>query len=147
MKLFNQLNEIEQEEIVDHCVDLILDDMTDEETSFKPVIDEESQNHDESSHERKLIRALEHIKTLSTKEEKTEYLMSDECVADTIYGMAFSMASQAYCHDNDDLVIFYDSIDPDTIEHEEDCPNNPENLKKEDAKLLSDGRKKVSSLN
>lgn len=127
MKLFWQLTEQDQNNVLHHCADLVISDMITDGVHLDPITEEEFQLKE------KIEKAVEDIKQFSTKEEKTNFLLSDAVVSKAIYDIALEMAKSAFYHDDDELVIY-----PSSIKKEE-----PENLLPE----TTSKPKKVSPLN
>ena len=132
MRLFYQLSESEQNDVLHHCANLVVKDMIDDGVKLDPISEEE---HDLKN---KLEEAIVHIKTLSSKEEKTNYLLGDSGVSKSIYDIALEMAKSAFYHDEEELIIF-----PGSLNHEEHEYDEEENLLPE----LSPKKPKISPLN
>lgn len=107
-----------------------MQDMIDDGVKLEPLNDEEV------SLKEKLENAIRHIKTLSTREEKTNYLLGDAIVSRAIYDIALEMAKGAFFHDEEELVIYPSTLKQEDIEEENLLPES--SLKK---------TKKVSHLN
>jgi len=129
MKLFYQLDEKTQNEVLHHCANIVMQDMIDDGVKLEPLSDEEA------SLKEKLEAAIRHIKTLSTKEDKTNYLLGDAVVSRAIYDIALEMAKSGFFHDEEELVIY-----PSTLKQED----FEENLLPESSLKKT---KKVSPLN
>jgi hypothetical protein len=104
MKLFYQLTEKEQNEVLHHCANMVIQDMIEDGIKLEPVTEEEFGLKD------KLENAIKYIKQFSTKEEKTNYLMENETVSKAIYDIALEMAKSAFYHDDEELVIYPNSL-------------------------------------
>lgn len=128
MRLFFQLSEPEQNEVLHHCADIVIQDMIVEGVHLDPITEEELDLKE------KLEDAVKHIQDYPTKEEKINYLLGDSTVSKAIYDIALEMAKSAFYHEEEELVIF-----PSTLKqpHEE-----PELLLPEAPKP-----KKISPLN
>lgn len=130
MKLFYQLSEKTQNEVLHHCANIVMQDMIDDGIKLEPLNDEEA------SLKEKLEDAIKHIKTISSKEEKTNYLLGDAVVSRAIYDIALEMAKGAFYHDDSELVIYPDSLGCD---HDDETNLLPE--------TTAPKKKKVSELN
>ena len=129
MKLFYQLSEKEQNDVLHHCANLVLQDMLEGGLRLDPITEEEQLLKN------RIEDAINHIKDLPTKEEKTNYLLGDSTVSKAIYEMALEMAKSAFYHEEDEMVIFPSALKQEEVE---DNLLPPVNTKKS---------KKVSSLN
>lgn len=133
MKLFYQLSEAEQENAINHCADLVVSNAIDNGLQIEV--------HDDSD-SKELKRRLDNLfiklkeKDFKTKDEKAEFLMSEDYFADTIFELAREMAHNAFYHDQDELVIFADTLS-DGLDEEEP----------EEKKLLPAPTTKKSMLN
>lgn len=110
MKLFYQLTEKEQNEVLHHCANIVIQDMIDDGVKLEPL------SEDEASLKEKLEAAIQHIKTLSSKEEKATYLLNDPTVSRAIYDIALEMAKSGFYHDEEELVIFPSALKKDFLE-------------------------------
>lgn len=113
MRLFYQLDPEEQDNIIDHCVSIVLEDIIDNGLTLHPSNDEEI------SLKEKLDDAKEQIATMITNDEKMDHLMSDGDIADAVFEIATEMAKNAFYHEQDEMVFFPDAI---AHEHEEEEP-------------------------
>lgn len=129
MKLFFQLDEKTQNEVLHHCANIVMQDMIEDGVKIDPITDEEIALKD------KLEEAVLFIKTLPTREEKMNYLLGDDEISRAVYDIGLEMAKSAFYHDTSELVIYPDSL------RGEDFPE--ENLLPE----YSPKSKKISPLN
>lgn len=129
MKLFYQLSEKVQNEVLHHCANIVMQDMIEDGVKLDPISEEEI------TLKEKLEDAIDHIKQFNTKEEKTNYLLGDATVSRAIYDIALEMAKSGFYHDEEELVIFPSSLKSEEME---------ENLLPETTTKKS---KKVSPLN
>jgi hypothetical protein len=132
MKLFYQLQELEQNEALHYCLHIVLDDLIEEGVDIEPVSDEDFLLKE------KLDAAVKHINTLTTHEEKEDYLMSDAFLSKAIYDIALEMAKGAFYHEEDELTLMIDDLHHDH--------HNDEDLA-EDINLINVKSKKTSQLN
>ena len=132
MKLFYQLQELEQNEALHHCVHMVLDDLIEDGVDIEPVSDEDFLLKE------KLEAAVKHISTLTTREEKEDYLMSDSFLSKAIYDIALEMAKGGFYHESDELIMLIDDLQHN---HKDD-----EDLM-EDISLINVKSKKTSQLN
>lgn len=112
MKLFYQLDEKSQNEVLHHCANIVMQDMIEDGVKLDPLSDEEFELKD------KLESAIKHIKQFQTKEEKTNYLLGDAVISRAIYDIALEMAKSGFYHDEEELVIF-----PSTLRQEQQEEN------------------------
>jgi hypothetical protein len=129
MRLFYQLNQEEQHDVLHHCADIVIQDILTDGVHLDPITEEEIKLKEY------IDDAVKHTQMLESKDEKAEYLMSDALISKTIYDIALEMAKGAFYHDEEEIVIFPASL------HNEDEELMPEKL------LESQTKKKVSSLN
>lgn len=118
MKLFYQLTEKEQNEVLHHCANMVIQDMIEEGIKLEPITEEEFILKD------RLDDAIKYIKNLATKEEKTNYLMEDETISKAIYDIGLEMAKSAFYHDEEELVIYPASLKFNSEGEEEDVHND-----------------------
>lgn len=104
MRLFYQLTEQEQQDVVHHCASIVMDDMIQDGIQLEPVTQEDFQLRD------RLEAAVNHLKDLVSKEEKIDYLMSDAFVSKAIYDIGLEMAKGAFYHDDEEMVIYPSSL-------------------------------------
>lgn len=110
MRLFFQLSGEEQNAAVHYCVDLIMEDIL---TSKKFELDYQDKCSDHQEEDKKLE---EHINTVVEEAKKLppdqqfDYILQDQTAGEVIFDIAVGMAKQAYYHDQDELVIFPDSL-------------------------------------
>jgi len=110
MKLFYQLSEKVQNEVLHHCANIVMQDMMDDGIKLDPI------SEDEITLKEKLEDAIDHIKQFDTKEEKTNYLLGDATVSRAIYDIALEMAKSGFYHDEEELVIFPSSLKSEEME-------------------------------
>ena len=123
MKLFYQLTPAQQEKIINHCIDLVLDDILQGEIRLEAISEEELKLKN------KIDEAVEYTKQLSSREEKVEYLMTDPEIYSIVNDFAVEMSKSAYYHSPDEIVFYEDQFSTE-----------------EDTKILTE-KKKVSKLN
>ena len=104
MKLFYQLTQTDQDNALHHCADIVLDDLIEEGVKLEPITE------DDSNLKERLEAAVQHIKTLPTREEKENYFMNDSFLSKSIYEIALEMAKSAFYHSGDELVIYPDAL-------------------------------------
>lgn len=114
MRLFYQLAETEQNDVVHHCCHMVIQDMIDDGIRLEPVSEEEQDLKN------KLEDAMVQIKQFATDEEKADYLFSDPVVSKAIYDIALEMAKSAFYHEDEELVIFPATLSNDNAEDVED---------------------------
>jgi hypothetical protein len=131
MKLFYQLQELEQNEALHHCLHMVLDDLIEDGVDIEPVSDEDFILKE------KLEAAVKHVNTLTTHEEKEDYLMSDSFLSKAIYDIALEMAKGGFYHEHDELILLIDDLHPD---------HKDEDLM-DDIALINVKNKKTSQLN
>lgn len=124
MKLFYQLDEEEQNNALQHCADMVIDDLLDGGIDIDPTTDEDARFKE------RLDAAVEHIKEISEVQEKVDYLMNDPDISAAVYDIALEMAKGAFYHEEGELVIYPDGlVDSEEVDHTDDCPNHPKNKK------------------
>lgn len=143
MRLFNGLTDEEQHSVLHYCVDTVLTDIVNDGENLDLIADEEVElkaDFDEM---------LVHIKTLSTFEEKAEYIMNNDDLAAMVFDIAADMAHNSYYPDWAENCIFPDAYE--LSEDEEDA----EDIKEDEAiEMDEEGniippkiKKKISQLN
>jgi hypothetical protein len=113
MRLYYQLEPDEQDNVIDHCVTIVLDDIITNGLSLEPS------NEDEIDLKDKFDAAKEHIATMKDPSDKIDYLMSDQDIADAVFDIALDMARNAFYHEQDEMVFFPDALGH-TCEHDHD---------------------------
>lgn len=140
MKLFFQLTEDQQNDMIHRCVHLVIDDMMEDNIQLEPI------TTDDLELKTKMESAVAHVKTLATEDEKMEYLLHDnEDVAKAIYDIAIEMAKGSFYHEENETVFYIDEHDEDFIDDEDvimDGEVSEDNLLPESSKT-----KKISHLN
>lgn len=129
MRLFYQLSETEQNNVINHCADIVIDDLINDGVKIETFTEEDEEFKE------KLVAAVEHIKIYSTREEKIDYLLDDPALSKAIYDVALELSKNAYYCDSDELVIFPELLDQEDIDEDEDD------------KLLPKSGIKISDLN
>lgn len=132
MKLFYQLNETDQNNVLHHCANMVVQDMIEDGVKLDPISEEEFALKD------KLDTAINDIEKFQTKEEKINYLLGDAVISKAIYDIALEMAKSAFYHSSQELVIY-----PDDLKKEELIEHEEENLLPE----INTRKSKVSPLN
>jgi hypothetical protein len=100
MRLFNQLSEQEQSNVIEYCADLVIEDILENGVIIDTVSDKEI------ALKEKMETALEFASSLEDKEQQISYLLGDIDISTAIFDMAIDMAKTAYFHDCEELVIF-----------------------------------------
>jgi hypothetical protein len=136
MRLFNQLSEKEQSNVIEYCADIVIDDILENGVVVDVVSDKEI------ALKEKLDHALQFADTLESKEQKVSYLLEDIDISTAIFDMAIDMAKTAFYHDSEELVIFPDQLNED--EHS-DTDNNDKHP--DEMLALGIKNKKYSQLN
>jgi len=114
MRLFYQLSESDKNNALHYCADIVVEDLISDGVKLEPVTNEDI------ALKEKLDNAIEHIKLLSTNDEKISYLMSDIEVSKTIYEIALEMAKSAFYHDDEEMIIYPNSLKSKELEESED---------------------------
>jgi len=109
MKLFFQLNSKEQDIAVEYCADFVLKNTI--ENGLNIEINEDPENFELKNKIDDLLARLKKDKTLTTFQEKIDFLMAEEFFVETIYDLSTELANNAYYHENDELVIYTDSLE------------------------------------
>ena len=104
MRLFYQLESSEQDDIIDHCVTIVLEDIIDNGLTL------EAENEADMDLKDKMDDAKMHIATMVTTNEKMDYLMCDADIADTVFEIATEMAKNAFYHEPGEMVFFPDAL-------------------------------------
>ena len=104
MKLFYQLNELEQNNALNHFSGLVITDLIEDGVKLDPM------NDDEILLKEKLENAVDYIKQLSSIDEKTNYLLNDADISKAIYDIALDVAKSAYYHESEESIVFIDDI-------------------------------------
>lgn len=130
MKLFYQLTHAEQNEALNHCADIVIQDMIEDGVFLDPLTSEEAELKEH------IDKALKHTTLLELNEDKEDYLMSDPIVSKAIYDIALEMAKSAFYHDDEEMVIFSSSL-----------TGKPEHEPEREKLLMQPNTKKASSLN
>lgn len=104
MKLFWQLTEVDQNNALHHCADIVVGDLIEEGVKIDPITD------DDKLLKQKLEAAVAHIKTLATREEKEMFLMEDQDIVKAVYEIALEMCKSAFYMDSVELVIYPDAL-------------------------------------
>jgi len=123
MKLFFQLNSKEQDIAVEYCADFVLKNTI--ENGLNIEINEDPENFELKNKIDDLLARLKKDKTLTTFQEKIDFLMAEEFFVETIYDLSTELANNAYYHENDELVIYTDSLEssdqsPESNEEDQD---------------------------
>lgn len=135
MRLFNQLSEQEQSNVIEYCADLVIDDILENGVIIDTVSDKEI------ALKEKMNAALEFAAGLDDKEQQVSYLLGDIDISTAIFDMAIDMAKTAFFHDCEELVIFPAHLEED----DEDTSEEPKT--EEDALAVGIKNKKYSQLN
>jgi len=104
MRLFWQLTETDQNNALHHCADIVVEDLIEDGVKIDPITE------DDKILKQKLEAAVDHIKTLSTHEEKEEYLLNDQFIAKAIYEIALEMAKSSYFMNDEERVIYPEAL-------------------------------------
>lgn len=104
MRLFYQLTEQDQNSALHYCADIVVEDLIEDGVKLEPITKEDMDLKE------KLDAAVAQMQMLSTREEKAGYLMSDAVVSKAIYEIALEMAKSAFYHDDEELVIYPNSL-------------------------------------
>ena len=107
MKLFAQLTETDQNNVIHHCADIVIQDMLTDGIKLEPISEEDLDL------QAKLEAAIQHVKQFATDDEKAEYLLADPFVSKAVYDIATSMAHGAFYHDLSELVIYPEALKDD----------------------------------
>lgn len=107
MKLFYQLTEEEQDTVLNHCVDNVLSDMIKNGVEFNAETAKDAELKEYIEH------ALSHLNEMKTDQEKIDFLMNDETISSAVFSIAIEMCKSAYFHEDDEMVIFYNSLGDD----------------------------------
>jgi hypothetical protein len=130
MKLFYQLSESEQNNALQHCADIVIQDMIEEGIKLDPITEEEERLKE------KLEEAVKYIESIPAKEDKISHLLGDPVVSKAIYEIALEMAKSTFYMEPEELIIFTSELSADKVKEENLLPEV--NTKKS---------KKVSPLN
>lgn len=114
MRLFYQLTEKEQNDVIHHCANLVVEDMINDGVKLEPTTE------DDFKLKERLEEAVKYIHTLSSKKEKTDYLMTDEYISKAIYDIGLEMAKSAFYHDDEEMVIFPASLKDEEKDEDDD---------------------------
>ncbi len=125
MKLFYQLTSKQQDSAIEHCANLVANSTV--ENGLRLEDDGEEDSAMLRQHINSLMDKMKE-QEFDTLEEKLEFLMNDTVFSDTIMELACDMAKNAFYHDNDELVVFLDTLDETSSEddHCEDCEHEEE---------------------
>jgi hypothetical protein len=104
MRLFYQLTEQDQNSALHYCADIVVEDLIEDGVKLEPITKEDV------TLKEKLDIAVAHMKMLSTYEEKASYLMSDTELSKAIYEIALEMAKSTFYHDDEELVIYLNTL-------------------------------------
>jgi hypothetical protein len=113
MRLYYQLDAEEQDNVIDHCVSIVLDDIIENGLILEPHCEHEEEL------KVKFDMAKEHIATIQDPSDKIDYLMNDQDIADAVFDIAMDMAKNAFYHEQDEMVFF-----PDALGHDHTCEHN-----------------------
>lgn len=121
MKLFYQLTQEEQDNSINHCADLIVDNSVDKGLQIEPTDDEDGR-----ALKRELDSAFSQLQEqdFKTKEEKASFLMGNQSFSNTVFDLAAEMAQNAYYHEENELVIYLEQIS--SPGEDEEVPEKPE---------------------
>jgi hypothetical protein len=136
MRLFFQLSEQEQSNVIEYCADMVVDDILENGVVVDVVSDKEI------ALKEKLDHALQVAETLELKEQKVSFLLEDIDISTAIFDMAIDMAKTAFYHDSEELVIF-----PDQLNDDKHTAIDSEEQSSDDILALGIKNKKYSQLN
>jgi hypothetical protein len=140
MRLFNSLSDSEQHSVLHYCVDTVLTDIVSDGENLNLIADEEIElkaDFDEM---------LVHIKTLTTFEEKAEYIMNNDDFAAMVFDIAADMAHGSFYPNWSENCIFPDAYEEEDDLDEDDLEEGETINLDEEGNVLPQ-KKKVSQLN
>lgn len=103
MKLFHQLEKLDQDNVVHYCLHLVIDDMLADGVQLEPFDDEGKQAKEI------LERVIGEAKKLP-EEERFSYVLDNTDAGAIIFDIALDLARSAYLHSSDEQVIFYEDL-------------------------------------
>jgi hypothetical protein len=104
MKLFHQLEEFEQEEVIFHFVFDIAHRFLEKGLDFEPL------EHTEPEIKELLKQSLDNALKFNEHEEQVDYLLDDEEFCSMAYSVAGDMAVRSFYAEDTDMVIKLDEV-------------------------------------
>jgi hypothetical protein len=104
MKLFFSLTEYQKSSAIKYFTEQILRDVVGGSIRLEPTNDADFVLFDT------LAEAMSFVETITSEQEKIEYLLSQELICDTIKELATSMSSNSVYMDDDETVIYISSL-------------------------------------
>jgi len=101
MRLFFQLNEEEQVNAINYCVNIVIGDLIEKNVNI-PDEEKELQAH--------INAVMLKIKDMETVEEKTNFIMQDEIAYNFVFEVAMEMSKSAFYHDDEEFILFVSDL-------------------------------------
>ena len=106
MKLFHQLEELDQQNSVHYCLHIVIEDLLDDGVELEAHTEEDERVR------KALIKTVDDAMKLP-EEERFGYIL-DSSSSELVFDIALDMARAAYYHSSDDMVIHYEELRADS---------------------------------
>jgi hypothetical protein len=114
MRLYHQLHTGEQKRALEHCTEMIIQDIIFGDFELQEL--EDDQDGEKASVKKELEEAFKALAKIEDEDAKFDYVVNNEKLMSIAHEIAHTMVQQAYYMDLDDFCLF-----PDDYSSEEEC--------------------------